>query len=307
MADYHRKYKHEKKTVYVFKCGVCEEEFKRPVAKPEAVCPNHSCLTHGTYMELHWYRPKTEIKLFQLQEQIWENLDEELFEKYYLEMKKPEEDRDQELIYSHLKRYDPGIKKEFYDLLFSYTGSIFKKRLKNKGFTLPREEFEDRLQQAVFNFYNQYMSKPFRINGSWAGQIKWKITEALYSNPDDLHDSLNRMIGNSKDNRQSELIELSEEFDMKLCFHKKNYYDPYEQNNSLVREMVKVVKSIIQRAYYTEPLDQVLLLTIAFLNYIKKDYHKLEQLYDSYGMETKRRLSKLNLAVRRYLRNVNDE
>ncbi len=311
MSDFVKKYKHpvSKQYVYVFRCGLCKTEFNSPISTPLIQCPNDNCGLNINYPKIanHWFKPETEVKLFILQEQLWKKIDIDLFKKFAIEMKKPDElDRDPEVLKAHLKNIDTSTKDQLFFVIKDYVGSLLKKKIKNSNFYLAPDDFEEKVYQATFNWFNQYMSSPYKIDGSWAGQLNWKIIEALYRYKDERFDSLDRMVANHGDSHGTEFMDMVEIFNIKPLFTKndKMYYDPYEDNHGLVDELNLVINRIVGTIRKTQDMSSEILVLISFLFFIQQKEKKIQLIYSNYGIQHKKNLKRLNVIMRRYLRNI---
>lgn len=137
-------------------------------------------------------KPQTEQELFALQRD-------------YLAIRDLDEEKGKE------------IWKQMFSIIYDYSVSLLKQRLKNKTYITP-DEVADKSTMATINFMNQYLTrKNFRVGASFAGMLKFKVVEALYKNKNDERNlSLNITI-NDTDTELSNLIDIEKLSDNEMC------------------------------------------------------------------------------------------
>lgn len=301
MNDTKLKFKRKGKTYYKIPCAYCETTIVVPHGSMSKItkCPHCS-------IESPWIlKPITERKLFELQEEYMSQIDNDLFQQFYEEMQKEEEERDEDIIRRHREQMNDRVLQKMYNLVLLYTESLMKKMLKNKGFKLAPDEFQDKLYQAAFNWYKQFTGKPGHfIELSWAGQLKYKIIEALYSQKDDEQmDSLNRMVDDSQNHNNSSLLDVSESFHVKPMWTNQ-VEDPYEEIHHFEMELQKVLARIVESLSKKGDYRDMLITLIAFKYFVKRDMQKYNQILDCYGKIIKDNVESVQMILRRYLRNV---
>ncbi len=110
-------------------------------------------------------KPETEVRLEELQEQFLKNPNDTLnFEKFFI-------------------------------LLKAYARSLTLKEIKTKIF-LDSDHIDGIATEAVLKFLNQYKKPGWKVWGSFAGALRWKVVEALYENhQEESTQSLNALLG----------------------------------------------------------------------------------------------------------------
>ena len=249
-----------------------------------------------------------------MQEEYLSKIDPKKFQAYYEEMKKPEHERDYKVIHEHEKCMDKEILTKLFFIVKNYANSLLKKHIKKKGFYLHPEQFVEKVNQIAFRWYQQFTEKPgFKINDSWAGQIKWKIVEVLYSNiEDETTDSFNRIIDSSKGSKNQSLEDLTESFNVKFLFtpQTEDVFDPYDQTIDLITELRKYIYTMVRsmrRSKSKESYRDTLVVMLAFLFFLQGDIKREDYIYSSFGSIIRRNSDIAKLQLRRYLRNIHNE
>lgn len=294
-------------------CNVCDVEITYKRGDKPKKCPNPECKsnTDSSFPKGIFDKPKTEIELFLLQEQYLAKIDQGLFALYAEEIQLPEDERNQEIIKKHESNMDRKLLEKMYMLVIDYTGSLLKKRMKGKCFFMDPEELQDKIFQASFFWYEQFTQKPgFRIDGSWAGQLNFKITQALYQyKEDEQFDSLDRIITDSSSSNQTSLLDMKESFNFEHAFINKDIEDVYNDYTEVFTETKKILKDLIKKIKETS-LDKYdgyrrsLLALNAFNLFVLKKEDRLNKLFALYGNEVKSDLENIKLVIRRYWRRV---
>lgn len=298
-----RRFKENGKVYFLLPCAYCDEYIKIPHGQKKYwdTCPH--CKVKSPYI----LKPRTERELFELQNLYLVNIDEVLFNEYAIEIKKAKSERNEEIIKAHEDNMDKQILEKMWILVEEYTGSLMKKMMKKKGFYLENSEFVDRVRQAVFFWYDQFTKKPgFKIEESWAGQLRKKIIQALYSHKhEEMNSSLNDIVHNYK-GKETEVIDLLDNFDATLVYGNLSY-DPYEESIDLPYEITKILHLIekhIRKMNSKKELRNFQLSLIGFQHYLNKNTFKLQKLYELFGNDIKRNVESLKLFVRKYLRDI---
>jgi len=301
------KFKKENKTHYKIKCSYCDKYiiFEHGEARDITSCPHCSVVSPWIL------KPKTERILFELQEEYLNKLDFEKFNNYALEIKKPPHEQNKQIIRLHEKQMDKETLTKMFFIVKDYSNSLLKKRIKEKGFYLPPEEFEDKVEQVTFLWYSQFTTNPsFKIKDSWAGQLKWKITEALYaSSKDEVHDSFDRIVYSSKGEKSQTLDDLAESFNITFLFTPvgADIHDPFEQSIDLVKELRKLFLLIIKSIRSGETRKDYrssLLALYSLLFFLQNDVKREDYLYGHFGNKVREDGEKIKLILRKYLREV---
>ena len=304
------KFKKNGYTYYKKQCGVCETNYVYRHGYKPIICPNENCQSNvdPNFIPKIWDKPSTEIKLFVLQDKYLSKIDNDLFQKFAIEIKKPIEDRDTSIIQEHESKMDSTIILEMWNLVYSYVGSLLKKRIKEKGFYIDKERFEEVVTHATFLWYEQFTKQFFTINESWAGQLNFKITEALYKySNDERNDSLDKTIRDKKGNKETSLLDLVDGFNMTPVFSQRSIYDPYEDNHSLFEEIEKVFVAILKKTkmYQTkQDAKKALLSLIGFNLFLESKEKKLDQLYLEFGNSVKKDVESIALTLKVYLKEI---
>ncbi len=100
---------------------------------------------------------------------------------------------------------DPSNEKVFHEyfiILKAYARSLALKEIKTKIY-LPPEHIDGVATEAVLKLLNQYRKEGWKVWGSFAGLLRWKVVEALYENSqEESVQSLNAYVGNSDSNQE---------------------------------------------------------------------------------------------------------
>ena len=197
-------------------------------------------------------KPKTEQDLFALQD-IYLKIREE----------QPEEAKE--------------IWKRMFSLVYDYSVSLLKQRLKNKTFISP-DEVADKSTMATINFMNQYLTrKNFRVGASFAGMLKFKVVEALYKDKNNERNlSLNTTI-NDTETELSSLIDIDKLSDNEMCAdNSKILLDNIINQDFISKTILKLFKDIDEilddniEDIYEEQYISVLFRMLLFLQ-LKKN------------------------------------
>lgn len=158
-------------------CGNCDKKVSYYHRYKPKVCPHCG--------HEHWSKPKTEVWLFDLQEQ-------------YLATRNQE----------YLGR--------MYKILCDYAKSFIYKTL-SSNVTYTEDKMNEKAHDAANAMIRYYLEKPaFRIDNSFGGYLTWKVKEVLYSNVDEeSHESLNDIHEES----HKEMIETLELYGYKAILH----------------------------------------------------------------------------------------
>lgn len=135
------------------------------------------------------------------------------------------------------------IWKDMFSLIYDYSVSLLKQRLKNKTYISP-DEVADKSTMATINFMNQYLARRnFRVGASFAGMLKFKVVEALYKNKNDERNfSLNTTV-NDTDTELSNLINLDTLSENEICVDTSKQ----EIDNIINRDFVqKTIKKLFK-------------------------------------------------------------
>lgn len=291
------------KIYYKILCSYCDEYIIVAHGKAKNIkqCPHCN-------VESDWIlKPKTERILFELQDEYLSKIDMDLFNLYSVEIKKKEEDQDKSIIIAHEKNMDKDLLCQIYLIVMQYVSSLLKKLMKKKGFYLKRYEFIDKVEYATFLWYEQFTKQPFKINDSWAGQLKWKITEALYKyKEDDTAESLDHTIKQSSpDNRNSSMYVLQEKLNFHNVFLKEQVEDVFRDNVLIINELQKlfylILKTRIEKESNLHLRKDWLIAYNAFIYFLRGNIKKVNEIYSVFGIEVKRIVEGLQKQLRDYL------
>lgn len=302
-----QKYRFNGSVWYKGNCGFCNQEFKYRHGSKLRYCPNPSCDSnrniYSDEISKMWMKPKTEVKLFILQEAYLNKIDLELFRQYSAEIKKDEEERDQSIIKKHENQMDKDILLAMYNLVHDYTGSLLKIRMKKDGFFLQNEDFIDKVLQATFYWYERFTSKYLKIDDSWAGFINYKITEALYKySNDEMMDSTDKSVSDGKGGKEVKYLEVLNPNEHKFLWTKATY-EPYVDHENVVESTGKMLSNITQHLIEGSVNKRdVYLSLIGFKFFINKDFKKLNNLYELFGNRVKEGVEMYKMIIRKYLR-----
>jgi hypothetical protein len=90
---------------------------------------------------------------------------------------------------------DVVVFEEFFLLVKAYSRSLTLKEIKTKIF-LPPDRVDEVATEATLLFFKQYLKPEWRVWGSFAGALRWKVVEALYKESfEDKMSSLNQLVG----------------------------------------------------------------------------------------------------------------
>lgn len=140
---------------------------------------------------------------------------------------------------------DPLNEKNFHEyfiLLKAYARSLALKEIKTKVYLAP-DHIDGVATEAVLKLFNQYRKASWKVWGSFAGVLRWKVVEALYENAEEESSaSLNLYIG---DDSTRELGDVLERIGAKVLW-KQDGEDPQEQfiqaHDSSASEVFAILK-----------------------------------------------------------------
>lgn len=149
------------------------------------------------------------------------------------------------------------VRDEFFLLLRVYARSITLKEIKRKGVVLPPERVDEISTDATLLLLNQYNKEGWRVEASFAGVLRWKVVEALYSKAnDDMNYSLNRTFSED-DNKELLSIVSNNENPFR-----DSYSELEEDPGDLVVNSINVasdeVSNLIDQAYEILPYNTFL-------------------------------------------------
>ncbi len=285
---------------YQYTCSFCGHEILGQKGEKENITYCSHCKKYSPWI----LKPKTERILFELQEEYLNNIDQSLFETYAQELKKPRSEQNNAIIEAHKANMNQEILSKMFLTVRDYSGSLLKKYIKRKAFFLPYDEFMDKIQEITYRWYEQFTKRPgFKIKGSWAGQLNWKIIEVLYEKTNVEESqmlSLDYIDTHSSEEKRTFLdregIKISHLFNPIIA-------DPYETTIDLSSELRKVLIEMINKMNTISKFDTILSL-LAFLYFIKDDRKRENHLYDLYGNTVKDKNEKIKIVFRNYLRSI---
>jgi len=165
-------------------------------------------------------KPETEIRLTDMQDIYLANpKDEENFHKYFI-------------------------------LLKAYARSLALKEIKTKIYLEP-DHIEGVAVEAVLKLFNQYRKPGWKVWGSFAGALRWKVVEALYQDAEEESSkSLNLYIG---DDSTRELGDILEKIGATVLW-KQDGDDPQDaflrNHNSSAAEVFEILKEATEALPY---------------------------------------------------------
>lgn len=233
------------KKVYKKICSYCGKEVTYNHSHKPLQCP---------YCEaLNWAKPPTETQLF-------------LYQRDYLSTR------------------NDSILTKMYPILVSYVSSIMKKTI-SSSYIYDVDFIEEKSSDAATILIENYLSKPeFYIHGSFAGYLRDKVKEVLYSNKEEEdHDSLN---GHFEDN-DKELIEYSNRYNYQPLFTIE-VEDSMDVSFYKDKDMLDGLMSILDRVFdelkITVSYYEFLATIVATLHRITKQSDEfMSRYYTEYG------------------------
>lgn len=304
------KFKKDGATWYRVPCSFCDKtiEFKHGDANKIKTCPH--CSESSNWL----LKPKTERKLFELQEKYFSTLDYDKWEAFTKEIvKKNEDDQNKEVIQAHLNQRDEKTLHEIYLLVFQYSESLIKKFLKTKGFTISRNQLQEHIQNVSFLFFENFTRKyNYKIVDSFAGFLNLKIIESMYSKKQkelDMTDSLDRIVIDGESSKGTEMGELIDKFDINPLFGEKDKYSFDKDTYDVVEDLKKVLELIVKAMdENSRSSRRRIMLALTALNlFLSKQDKKLANFFAIYGKDVKRDTENIKKQFRTYLRDLQRE
>lgn len=300
------KYFKDGKTYYRSICAYCDEPiiFQHGEAKNVKECPN--CQVKSDWI----LKPKTEAQLFELQKKYLELLDKDLHKAFCEEYKKIESEQDKSIIEKHFAQRNNQLLYEMYTIARNYTSSLLKIKIKEKGFYLLPDSFDDKVEEAVSLWFERFLTVyDFKIDDSWAGYLNWKIIEALYSNKEDEQNtSLDAKVGSFSSNNERTLEDITDLAGIKFIMtpDQSNINDPFENNVMLFSELRKFLHLVLgaMRNGSKQSYRNSILSMLSLLFYMQGDSRREDYLYSNFGNSVRSDGEKVKLALRNYIREM---
>lgn len=152
----------------------------------------------------------------------------------------------------------------YFFLLKNYARSLLLKMIKRKGFYLQPERVDEVATDATLKLLAHYSKPDWKIWGSFAGELNWKIIEALYEHSDEETPlSLNMTIGKGDDAKElgecldkigAKYLFLRDGEDPQISFLKKT-----DVNFSILRDVLQEAFEVLTYREYILFLSYMLL------------------------------------------------
>jgi hypothetical protein len=150
---------------------------------------------------------------------------------------------------------DMEVFHKYFILLKAYARSLALKEIKTKVFLEP-DHIDGVATEAVLKLFNQYRKEGWKVWGSFAGVLRWKVVEALYENAEEeSSQSLNLSVGEEAGG--SELVDILDRIGAKPLWKKEsdNPQDIYIENyDSSATEVLAVLNEGTQVMSYRQSL-----------------------------------------------------
>lgn len=145
---------------------------------------------------------------------------------------------------------DPEIKNRYFLTMKYYSRSLLLKEIKRKGIILPPEKVEELSIDATLLLMRQYDKEGWRIGASFAGALRWKVVEALYSSSkEEMTYSLNKSF--TDDVNSKEVLDLMSAAN--TPWYKTISDDPADEVINQHNAAVDEIRTLIDQAYQLLP------------------------------------------------------
>ncbi len=251
-----------KRKEYIKKCGSCDKKIKYYHGYKPDICP--FCKS------IYWSKPKTEVKLFELQTLYLAGRDKKILEKMYI----------------ILKDYAKSL--------------IFK--LVSWSYKYDHKVLDEKCHDSANGIILYYLQKPFfKIDNSFAGYLIKKIKEILYSSHnEDNHESLNMIIQNSNN---QELMDIIGTIGYSNINSTQTTTNIENRSIDLAGDILRIISISIDEIKKEFSLSISLSVLIGVLLFVE---HKSELFQTSYygwrGYEAKKHVEKIKLILSNYLK-----
>lgn len=165
------------------------------------------------------------------------------------------------------------VKTEFFFLLKSYSRSLTLKEIKNKIFLDP-DRVDEVATEATLRFLNQYKKDGWKVWGSFAGALRWKVVEALYQDAnEESAQSLNALIGDATSGH--EMGDFLDKLKAEPVFESSKSIDPQIALVSLTENPMWEIRDILREASEILPYRTVYLFYIYLLQILRRPKSRL--------------------------------
>lgn len=231
-----------------------------------ALCGKVVSYIHGEKPELCPYcnqedyiKPKTETRLFRLQDQWLDTRDKEVLGSMYL-------------------------------IMVEYAQSLIKKSLP-PTFIYHYDKVDEKASDAANLIIDYYLSKPhFKIEKSFGGYINTKIREVLWNKKDqeeDNHESIYQVVSDDVD---KEILEVTDVLGLNSLFGNFEEYVQRERDKDYMLQGLKsIVKSISERIK-NDHGNYYQIITLVGINYFIRNQSDMIKFYDIYKDEKVKQL-----------------
>jgi len=187
---------------------------------------------------------------------------------------KPQTEQDLELLQEQYLA-DPHNKKvfdEYFLLLKVYARSLALKEIKRKKIYLPPDRVDEVATEATILLLTQYRKDGWKIWGSFAGALRWKVVEALYSDAnEDQTTSLNLTVG---DEGSQEIMDILGKIGGEVLWRE----DDNDPQACLMRTFdvtASEINTVINEASEVLPYRLAILFQVYLLLYLRRPKTRL--------------------------------
>lgn len=235
------------RVVYESTCALCGQVVSYTHGEKPDVCPH--CHQED------YIKPKTETRLFRLQDQWLATKDKEILGSMYV-------------------------------LMSEYTQSLIKKSLPNT-FTYHYDLIEEKASDAVNLIIDYYISKPhFKIEKSFGGYINTKIREVLWNKKDQEEDNHESIYQSVNEDVEKEMLEVTDVLGLNSLFGNFEEYIQRERDKDyMLQGLQSIVKSMSDRikddhGYYYQ------IITLIGVKHFIINQSDMKKFYEIYKDET---------------------
>lgn len=161
---------------------------------------------------------------------------------------------------------------EYFLLLKVYARSLALQEIKRKKIYLPPERVDEVATEATILLLSQYRKEEWRIWGSFAGALRWKVVEALYGDAnEDQTTSLNLSVG---DDGSQEMMDILTKIGGTLLWHEAED-DPQAYLIKTFDVTKSEIETVLQEASEVLPYRLTILFHVYLLLQLRRPKTRL--------------------------------